>query len=532
MRHHLVRAAALAALVALRADAQTVTPPPAFVTFPLLSDTDAGDQLGFHVADGKLGASAAVTPSAATAIENAIVRAPALPLPQPGLQMGVEHDVSAEADSYEGETAAAATPALLVGGSNHLYPGLCSAAAPTGAVGDCGPLAFASRDGATFTRTPLTRTFNNHTYFLGFDPSVDYDANGVFYFAYGVADVGAKNLGANGVVAVRSTDGVSWTPLTPITNNPKGPTFDDKFYVAVDRSRSAFAGRVYVAWTRDVVINANAFPPVLDQTIVEAYSADGGRSWSAPIPVNDRPHNQRVIGAYPAVDQASGVVYVSWHDFLNPTREGLYVDRSTNGGASWSTDVLAVPTHTGFAMDLGCNGTRGQSPAQVLKVGAGGALYLVYADRVAGRGFDVLFTRSIDGGRTFSPPVRLNDDAGNAHQYHPTLSVAPSPRGDVLTVSFYDRRDDPNNCLSHLYSTWSLDGGASWARNVRQTTQPSNFKGNQNGPGDYSSSAPFAGAAYPFFADHRASNPSTVKGGGFDVYAVNVGGGIASASAH
>ena len=96
--------------------------------------------------------------------------------------------------------------------------------------------------------------------------------------------------------------------------------------------------------------------------------------------------------------------------------------------------------------------------------------------------------------------------------------------GDKVTVTFYDRRDDPANCLAHVYATQSTDSGATWSSHVRQTSAASNFDGNSNGPGDYSSSTPGGVllGVFPFFSDHRLSNPETASGGGFDIYTVNV----------
>jgi len=100
--------------------------------------------------------------------------------------------------------------------------------------------------------------------------------------------------------------------------------------------------------------------------------------------------------------------------------------------------------------------------------------------------------------------------------------------GGFLTVSFYDRRDDgwqlfdPGNCLATCIRDQSTDSGATWSPNVRMTSAQSNFDGNDNGPGDYSSSTPFNSAVWPFFSDHRNANPQTASGGGFDVYTVNV----------
>ena len=63
----------------------------------------------------------------------------------------------------------------------------------------------------------------------------------------------------------------------------------------------------------------------------------------------------------------------------------------------------------------------------------------------------------------------------------------------------------------------SRDGGATWSANVRQTSAPSDFDGNLNGPGDYSSSTPFSSAVWPFFSDHRTSGV-----GAFEIYTVDV----------
>ena len=92
-------------------------------------------------------------------------------------------------------------------------------------------------------------------------------------------------------------------------------------------------------------------------------------------------------------------------------------------------------------------------------------------------------------------------------------------------MSFYDRRDDPANCLAYVYATNSTDNGATWSANVRATSAQSNFNGNPNGPGDYSSSTPgtvLLGGAWWFHCDHRTTNPETASGGAFDVYSGKV----------
>lgn len=492
--------AVLALLVAARLSLGAAGGPPAFLTFPIL----------LHVAENALdhghfvfGNEAAIPEPLAP--KGGAAQYSAASFSAPTLTTGAaNYNVSNSSGSYEGETGASSAASFggrIVAGSNHIYPGNCSTGAPSGGFGDCAPLAYASTDGLNWTHTALPRTWNGTTLGIGFDPSVDVDKNGTFYFSYGVAPLSGNY--PNGIVVVSSTDGVNWTKKTPVTFNTKR-FFDDKYYLAIDRSGTSFANRIYVSWDRNTSFN---------QILYIAYSSNGGTTWSAPIKVNDGTSSfERVIGAYPAVNHTTGTVYDSWHDYA---RNIIFVDKSTTGGASWGKDVAAAVTHTGFGVNIGCVGGRSQGPAHALKVGPSGTLYLVYADKVSGRGFDVLLTKSINGGATWSAPVTLNDDAGSRDQFHPTLSVELGATGDKVTVTFYDRRDDSSNCLAHVYATESVDNGNTWSANVVQTTLQSNFDGNPNGPGDYSSSTPALSAVYPFFSDHR-------NGADFEIYTVNV----------
>jgi hypothetical protein len=477
--------------------AQEPPGPPAFVSFPIL----------MHVADNGLDHGHFVEGPGESAMPAPLQNTPAPGPDNPASFAGSvaaqgELDASNAPDSYEGETGAVSNGVALVGGSNHIYPGNCSASALPGDFGDCAPLAYVSTDGMNFSRRSLPRTWNGTTLGIGFDPGVDVDKTGTFYYSYGVAPLSGSY--PNAIVMVKSADnGQTWQQLTPVTFNTRRD-FDDKYYLAIDRSASAFANRIYVSWDRNSGNN---------QILYIASSTDGGKTWTSPTKVNDGTSKfERVIGAYPAVDQRNGTVYDSWHDYA---KNVIFVDKSINGGSSWGRDVAAATTHAGFGADIGCVGGRSQGPAHALKVGPSGALYLVYADPVQQRGFDILLVKSTDGGSTWSAPIRLNDDAGSQDQFHPTLSVEGGTSGDKVTVSFYDRREDPKNCLANVYATQSLNGAATWSANVKLTSAPSNFDGNPNGPGDYSSSSPFGTkGVFAFFSDHRAAD--------FEVYAAAI----------
>ncbi len=76
-----------------------------------------------------------------------------------------------------------------------------------------------------------------------------------------------------------------------------------------------------------------------------------------------------------------------------------------------------------------------------------------------------MFSRSTDGGATWSTPVRVNDDSGApAWQWFGTMSVAPNGRIDAVWL---DTRDNPGTVLSSLYYAYSTDGGLTWSANER-----------------------------------------------------------------
>ncbi|HEX2574405.1 MAG TPA: sialidase family protein [Polyangia bacterium] len=403
--------------------------------------------------------------------------------------------VSRDPAAYQSETAAAANGAVLVAGSNSLQYGPF----PDNCVAEpCRARAYTSTDGTNYTTTILPGTWNEVSFNLTFDPAIDFDTYGNFYFSMGALRLPADY--PNSIAVSRAgPSGLGWAPPSAVTFNDSR-YFDDKPWIAIDRSGSIYRDRIYVGWDRNHNNN---------QILYLSYSSNGGASWSPPIKVNDgKTGSERVFGAAPAVDHNNGTVYLGWLDYAANI---LYVDRSTSGGQTWGTDVAAAPTHTRFGVVIPCVGGRSQGPAHHLQVGPSGTLHLVYADSIADRGLDILYARSTDGGRSWSAPVRVNDDAGGGHQFHPMLSVTAGRGGDQVAVSFYDRRDDANNCLSHVYATTSADGGRSWSPNVRLTTVASSFDGDSDGPGDYSSSAPFGRSTYPFFTDHSTAD--------FDIYA-------------
>lgn len=87
---------------------------------------------------------------------------------------------------------------------------------------------------------------------------------------------------------------------------------------------------------------------------------------------------------------------------------------------------------------------------------------MAYADYSQGGGdLDIYLTMSDDHGESWSNPRRLNDDPHGPFidQFHPWVCVDTN---GVVTVVFYDRRNDTGNLLMDLYFAQSSDRGDAW----------------------------------------------------------------------
>jgi hypothetical protein len=139
-----------------------------------------------------------------------------------------------------------------------------------------------------------------------------------------------------------------------------------------------------------------------------------------------------------------------------PSPEGGYdllFATSHDQGDTFSRPVRVNPT-PGEASAHGENGPQ-------LRLGRSQEILLAWE----GRG-DILLSRSVDFGRSFSAPLRVNDDAGDAVQTFFALEVGPDGAVYAAWIDFRDRGQDPPGTAS-VYVARSADGGASFGRNVK-----------------------------------------------------------------
>ena len=293
---------------------------------------------------------------------------------------------------------------------------------------------------------------------------------------------------------------------------------DDKNWIAVDNHtdvnggpnapRDGKIGTMYICWSFD---GTSVGPvPLPLQQIVVMRSLDGGKTWGGLRPKDNIPYpvSQKTlisgIGCHLAIGP-HGEVYATWYDTqLN----ALMQAKSTNRGATWS---LAAPI-------AGITGVDGPFPGESFRnlslptsaVDAQGTIYVAAAslqgqgrpligplaevgrqiktgeldvneliemlgtkdaNNLAGKdykaggdglgpmsGSDIVLFKSTNGGRSYTGPVRVNQDPGNgdADQFQPWMAVTPSGQ---LNISYFDRRNDPANYFIDTYLSRSEDGG-------------------------------------------------------------------------
>lgn len=164
-------------------------------------------------------------------------------------------------------------------------------------------------------------------------------------------------------------------------------------------------------------------------------------------------------------DSGSGGSPGSWFHFALPQ----LIARSTDQGKTFTITTLSPPRYDGTGATTGLGWTP--------KGGEQGTFVAVHAGTpptspTSGVA-DILAQRSTDGGLTWSEPLAIDDDRPDQYvtSFYPQLSVAPNGRVDVV---WQDNRDLADNRFNVRY-TYSTDGGQTWAPNVRVNDQPLDF---------------------------------------------------------
>jgi hypothetical protein len=357
--------------------------------------------------------------------------------------------------------------------------------------GDGSAPAYAtSTDGG---HTWATGTFTGSWGSGGYTPipgesNVAFDGRGNAYYT----SLALSSTVSTALFMLTSTNGLDWNTPVPVVVQGQYEYVASVSLAVDQRTQGAYANSLHAFWT--YIVNDEPFW----RGIKTRRSTDGGISWSAQADVSDPVH---IYSFGPSSAVASdGTVYVAFeykpNNILLEPRE-LYLDRSTDGGVTWGPDRLIGGTPITFAggpdwkyhelvlvVKESCNYLRiNHFPQIVVSPSNPNEVYAVWNDGRwepeyilcggQGRFSDIAFSKTTDGGSTWSTPTRLNDDPqGNGiDQFQPAIGIAPD---GTIGVTWYDRRYDPSGDWYDLVYAQSTDGGATWSPNERVTDVSSN----------------------------------------------------------
>jgi hypothetical protein len=371
-------------------------------------------------------------------------------------------------------------------------------AANGGAI-DCG-YSVSQDGGLSWTRSliPLLTQVVGGPYYRATDPVAGIDLAGNMYLnTLGALD-SSFNFGS--VVVSRSTNGgATFSAPVEIFHQTSSSLSPDKNWMVINTfPQTATAGRIVVTWT----MFTTASP------IARSYSDDGGRTWSAYAYAT--PSTYSCQGSQPMFlpDGTLALVYWNFASSLTPG-EALEIVTSTNGGVSFGSPRLI----TGATEYSPPSIRQGSFLPSAAVDRSNGVIYVTYQTTYQGAP-RIMFTKSADKGVTWTTPKPVSDNPSTAPVFNPALAV--SPNGQMVTIAFYDERVNPGNgYLVDIFFAQSLDGGASWAPNLRLTTVSSDVRlapltSSGYMLGDYQGVAPAISSnvpAVPVWVDTRSGNP-------------------------
>lgn len=278
------------------------------------------------------------------------------------------------------------------------------------------------------------------------DPGIAIDKNGRFLLI---------RLGFTpGLYSHYSTDnGLNWSGQKTVATNDQ----DRATLISDVNPSSSFYGRSYAVWVRFA-------PPY---PVFYSFTDDGGDNWSAPAQINNP--GQRGQGGEVALGP-NGSINVCWAAVISAspfTEDFAGFASSTDGGASWNV------TENAFDM----NGIAGTFPQKAnIRVNGlprldvdnsggprNGWIYIATTQRnlaPAGSDPDIILHRSTNGGQSWSPGIRVNQDTPNngKFQYFPAVHVDD---GGGVNVLYYDDRNTTSDSAG-VFLSRSTDGGDTW----------------------------------------------------------------------
>jgi hypothetical protein len=343
-----------------------------------------------------------------------------------------------------------------------------------GQVGSGLGISYSLDGGATWRHSHITMTGN-----MTFDPAVAADTSGNLY-ATCINDLSPNWQPPVALYIHKSNDkGASWTAGNSKVRyyGPGSTRYLDKSWLTVDTyTTSPNLNNIYVVWQEDDLVN-------IPLSYIYSAQLTPTSFLSTPVQVTEtsrlRPYDNAPV---PAI-APNGDVYVVWLDSDITIPQGqvpgtIRLRKSTNAGQTFdgpgnpggSTTVATLTTVPKYLLGVGPY-RQTSFPSIAADPTNSSNVYVVYAADPDGRtGLDdgnIYFTRSSNGGRTWSAPIVVNDDGSIQGQFQPWIDVKSNGYIDIVWVDGRNNLLTPPSTTLDIYMATSTDGGQTFQQNAR-----------------------------------------------------------------
>lgn len=162
-----------------------------------------------------------------------------------------------------------------------------------------------------------------------------------------------------------------------------------------------------------------------------------------------------------------GTIVCAWRDV--PTGRIMMVSNATpTGGAPWTASVAVQGGVSPVPPVINGNIIAANTVDLAIDKGlvtpaCAGQMYLVWDEPALTGDVDIFTSSSLAGGvpGSWSPPIRVNQDATASDQWAPSISL--DPQSGEIRVTYYDRRRDPGNLMIEVWTSISNDCGLTWS---------------------------------------------------------------------
>ena len=325
---------------------------------------------------------------------------------------------------------------------------------------------YATKDGGGTWRY---NDFAEQVEWGGGDPQVVFTPSGTavsLSLAFGsVKDDTGKPRG--GMAIYRSEDGgLNWKLSRNICCSHDHPQ------MIVDDSMGKYAGRIYIGTLWDY--------PVYRIGIFR--SDDDGRTWIGPVEAVNGGGELGVNVTTTGV-MSDGTLVVPYVDFEykpehqkvhGKVQDNAWLVKSSDGGLTFGRPIKTQALT--FDLDMREAFAVPQTAIDNRSTAFRDYLYMTWID-VSDKP-RVVFSRSTDRGETWSKPMALASDVpATTWQIQPSIAV--NKRG-VVGVTWLDTRGVTDHSKYDLYFAASTDGGQTFMKPVKVSTEPSVIAGNGN----------------------------------------------------